>query len=40
VDLAQSTEKRMELGNMGRAYVQSHLDWSVIVPIYKDILMS
>jgi glycosyltransferase involved in cell wall biosynthesis len=40
VDLAQSTEKRTELGNTGRAYAQSHLDWSVIVPIYKDILMS
>jgi len=40
VDLAQSPEKRAKLGNTGRAYAQSHLDWSVIVPIYKDILMS
>jgi glycosyltransferase involved in cell wall biosynthesis len=38
VGLAQSAEKRAELGNAGRIYAKTHLDWSVLMPIYKDIL--
>ena len=38
VGLAQSAEKRAELGNAGRIYAKTHLDWSVLVPIYKSIL--
>jgi glycosyltransferase involved in cell wall biosynthesis len=38
VVLAQSAEKRMDLGNCGRMYAQTALDWSVLVPIYKDII--
>ncbi|MPZ76994.1 MAG: glycosyltransferase [Deltaproteobacteria bacterium] len=38
VGLAQSAEKRAELGNAGRIYAKTNLDWSVLVPIYRDIL--
>jgi glycosyltransferase involved in cell wall biosynthesis len=39
VELARSAEKRAELGNAGRVYAQTKLDWSILVPIYKEILM-
>lgn len=39
VELSQSAEKRAELGNAGRNYAKTNLEWSVLVPIYKDILM-
>jgi glycosyltransferase involved in cell wall biosynthesis len=38
-ELARSAEKRAELGNAGRDYAQTKLDWSVLMPIYKEILM-
>jgi glycosyltransferase involved in cell wall biosynthesis len=38
VELAQCPEKRATLGNSGRVYAQNNLDWSVLVPIYKEIL--
>lgn len=38
VALAQSPEKRSELGNAGRAYARKNLDWSVLIPAYKEIL--
>jgi glycosyltransferase involved in cell wall biosynthesis len=38
VELAQSAEKRAELGKAGRTYAQANLDWSVLVPMYKDVL--
>jgi glycosyltransferase involved in cell wall biosynthesis len=38
VELAQCTEKRAELGNAGRHYAKANLDWSVLVPTYRDIL--
>jgi glycosyltransferase involved in cell wall biosynthesis len=38
VVLARSAEKRMDLGTAGRMYAQTKLDWSVLVPIYKDII--
>jgi len=38
VELAQSAEKRAELGKAGRTYAQTNLDWSVLVPMYKDVL--
>jgi glycosyltransferase involved in cell wall biosynthesis len=38
VELAQSAEKRAELGNAGRTYARANLDWSVLVPMYRDIL--
>lgn len=38
VELARSAEKRIELGNAGRIYAKAKLDWSVLVPIYKDVL--
>jgi glycosyltransferase involved in cell wall biosynthesis len=38
VELAQSPEKRGELGNAGLAYARQNLDWSALVPIYKRIL--
>lgn len=37
-ELAQSPEKRVSFGNSGRIYAQKNLDWSVLVPIYKEIL--
>jgi glycosyltransferase involved in cell wall biosynthesis len=38
VAMATCPEKRAELGNAGRAYAQANLDWSVLVPKYKEIL--
>jgi len=38
VELAQSVQRRAELGNAGRLYAQAKLDWSVLVPMYRDIL--
>jgi glycosyltransferase involved in cell wall biosynthesis len=38
VGLARSAERRAQLGNAGRMYAQAKLDWSVLIPIYKDIL--
>ncbi|MGH8546815.1 MAG: glycosyltransferase, partial [Gammaproteobacteria bacterium] len=38
-ELAQSPEKRSELGDAGRNYAQKALDWSLLLPIYKNILM-
>ncbi len=40
VALARSADKRAELANAGRAYARAKLDWSVLVPIYKNILSS
>jgi glycosyltransferase involved in cell wall biosynthesis len=39
VALARSAEKRTEFGNAGRTYAQTELDWSALVPTYKDILL-
>ncbi|MGH7769291.1 MAG: glycosyltransferase family 4 protein, partial [Candidatus Binatia bacterium] len=39
VRLAQSAEKRAELGEAGRRYARKNLDWSLLVPMYKEILM-
>lgn len=39
VNLAQSDEMRSVLGNAGRAYAERNLNWSTLVPIYKEILM-
>jgi len=36
--LAQSAEKRAQLGNAGRIYAQKKLDWSILVPAYQEIL--
>lgn len=38
VELAQSAERRAQLGRAGRTYAQAHLDWSVLVPMYKNVL--
>jgi glycosyltransferase involved in cell wall biosynthesis len=38
-DLAQSVERRNELGNAGRAYAKTNLDWSVLMPLYREILL-
>ena len=40
VELAQSADKRAELANAGRAYARTNLDWSILVPMYKQILTS
>ena len=40
IELAQSDEKRRNLGHSGRNYARAHLDWSVLVPAYKEILES
>jgi glycosyltransferase involved in cell wall biosynthesis len=40
VELTRNKEKRSSLGKAGRSYAQTNLDWSVLVPIYKEILMS
>jgi glycosyltransferase involved in cell wall biosynthesis len=37
--LAQSAEKRAALGDAGRRYARENLDWSLLVPKYKEILM-
>jgi O-antigen/teichoic acid export membrane protein/glycosyltransferase involved in cell wall biosynthesis len=39
VELAQSAEKRAELGRAGLKYARRNLDWSVLVAAYKEILM-
>ncbi|HEV8724281.1 MAG TPA: glycosyltransferase [Candidatus Binatia bacterium] len=38
VELSRSAERRAELGNAGRSYAQEKLDWSVLIPAYKNIL--
>jgi glycosyltransferase involved in cell wall biosynthesis len=38
VELAQCTEKRVELGNAGRSYAKANLNWSVLIPLYRNIL--
>jgi glycosyltransferase involved in cell wall biosynthesis len=38
VELARSGERRRELAMAGRSYAQKKLDWSVLIPIYKEIL--
>ena len=38
LDLARSPEKRIELGKAGRRYAQSRLDWSLLIPTYREIL--
>lgn len=38
VELAQSAEKRAEFGKAGQSYAQARLDWSVLVPMYKEVL--
>jgi len=40
VKLGQSDEKRRNLGYSGRNYARAHLDWSVLVTAYKEILTS
>lgn len=40
VELAQSKDRRVELGNAGKDYAREKLDWSVLVPAYKEILLS
>jgi glycosyltransferase involved in cell wall biosynthesis len=38
VALSRSAERRAELGNAGRSYAQEKLDWSVLIPAYRNIL--
>jgi glycosyltransferase involved in cell wall biosynthesis len=38
-DLAQSVERRMELGYAGRDYAKTNLDWSVLLPRYSEIFL-
>lgn len=38
VELAQSREKCRTLGDAGRVYAETKLEWSILVPIYKEIL--
>ena len=40
VALTRSADQRAQLANAGRAYTQMNLDWSVLVPKYKEILSS
>lgn len=40
VELAQSADKRAALAKAGRAYARTNLDWSILVPMYKQILTS
>jgi glycosyltransferase involved in cell wall biosynthesis len=40
VELTRNEEKRDSLGKAGRSYAEMNLDWSVLVPIYKKVLMS
>jgi glycosyltransferase involved in cell wall biosynthesis len=40
VELTRNREKRASLGKAGRSYAETNLDWSVLVPIYKKVLMS
>jgi glycosyltransferase involved in cell wall biosynthesis len=39
VELAQSTERRAQLGRAGRVYVEDNLDWSMLVRRYRSVLM-
>jgi glycosyltransferase involved in cell wall biosynthesis len=39
VAMATCADKRAALGNAGLIYAQTNLDWSVLVPKYKEILM-
>jgi glycosyltransferase involved in cell wall biosynthesis len=39
VRLAQSAEARAVLADAGRRYARENLDWSLLVPMYKEILM-
>lgn len=40
VELARNEEKRASFGEAGRSYAERNLDWSVLVPIYEEVLMS
>lgn len=40
VDLARDDQKRTSLGQSGRSYAATKLDWSVLVPKYKQVLLS
>jgi glycosyltransferase involved in cell wall biosynthesis len=40
VELTRNEEKRAAFGEAGRNYAKKNLDWSVLVPIYKEVLMS
>jgi glycosyltransferase involved in cell wall biosynthesis len=40
VELTRNEEKRASFGKAGRSYAETNLDWSVLVPIYKKVLMS
>jgi len=40
VELTRNKEKRASFGHAGRSYAERNLDWSVLVPIYKEVLMS
>lgn len=39
VESVRSPESRVELGKAGRNYVEANLDWSILVPRYRSILM-
>jgi glycosyltransferase involved in cell wall biosynthesis len=39
VELAQSTERRVQLGRAGRVYVEGNLNWSMLVRRYRSVLM-
>jgi glycosyltransferase involved in cell wall biosynthesis len=38
VGLARSPEKRFKLGSAGRTYARENLDWSLLLPMYRNIL--
>jgi glycosyltransferase involved in cell wall biosynthesis len=40
VELARNNEKRSSYGKAGRSYAERNLDWSVLMPIYKAVLMT
>jgi glycosyltransferase involved in cell wall biosynthesis len=40
VALTRNEENRASLGKAGRSYAETNLDWSILVPIYKKVLMS
>jgi hypothetical protein len=39
VRLARSADARAVLGDAGRRYARQNLDWSSLVPMYKEVLM-
>jgi glycosyltransferase involved in cell wall biosynthesis len=39
VQLAASAQTRAQFGNAGRNYARENLDWSLLVPKYKEVLM-